>query len=154
MINGVKIKQLKVHQDIPDTDQTQDLGVLMEVVRDDEGLLSKFGQSTMSIAPQGTIKAFHHHKYQDDLWFIASGKAKIVLYDTRKDSPTFKESQVIEAGENDYKVVLIPIGVAHGYKVLSKEPVILFYHTTKSYDAKNPDEERLAWDYLGKEIWE
>lgn len=154
MIHGVKIKQLIVHKDVPDTDQTQELGILMEVVRDDDTLLSKFGQSTMSVAPTGTIKAFHHHKYQDDLWFIASGKARIVLYDTRESSPTYKKIQIINAGEGDYKVVLIPVGVAHGYKVLSKEPVILFYHTTKSYDAKNPDEERLPWDILGANVWE
>lgn len=154
MISGVKIKELKVHKDIPDTEQTAEIGILMEVVRDDDKLLSRFGQSTMSVAPYGTIKAFHFHKHQDDLWFIASGQAKIVLFDTRESSSTHKQVQIIKAGEGDYKAVLIPVGVAHGYRVLSKEPVILFYHTTKSYNPKNPDEERLSWDFLGKEIWE
>ena len=41
---------------------------------------------------------------------------------------------------------IIPVGVAHGYKVLSDEPVLLFYHTTESYSPDNPDEERIAWN--------
>lgn len=147
MINGVKIKQLKIHQDIPDADQPNiEPGFLMEVLRDDDNLLKKFGQTIFTVANSGTIKAFHWHKKQDDLWFVATGKARIVLYDLREDSPTKGETQVIFAGKDGYKLVLIPVGVAHGYQVLSKEPVLLFYHTTESYDVDDPDEERLAWN--------
>lgn len=147
MIEGVKIKQLKVHQDIPDTEEQQGkLGFLMEVLRSDEGLLKKFGQSTFTVAYQGTIKAFHWHEKQDDLWFVATGKALIVLHDLRADSPSYRQTQTITAGADDYKLVMIPVGVAHGYKVLSEEPVLLFYHTTEAYDAKNPDEKRIAYN--------
>lgn len=147
MIEGVKIKILKVRKDIPDTQDAQPRqGFLMEVLRDDEGLMSKFGQSTFTVAYQGTIKAFHWHKKQDDLWFVATGKAMVVLHDLRKDSPTFKQTDTIIAGEEEYKLIVIPVGVAHGYKVLSEEPVLLFYHTTESYAAANPDEERIPWN--------
>lgn len=70
----------------------------------------------------------------------------IVLHDLREDSPTRGETQVLFAGADDYKLILIPTGVAHGYKVLNEEPVLLFYHTTEPYDVKNPDEKRLAHD--------
>lgn len=147
MIDGVKIKQLIVRQDIPDTDEaTEKPGFLMEVLRDDENLLTKYGQTTFTVAYKGTIKAFHYHEKQDDLWFVATGKAMIVLHDLRPESPTYGETQVINAGTDDYKLVVIPIGVAHGYKVLSDEPVLLFYHTTESYNAKEPDEKRMAYN--------
>ena len=147
MIDGVKIKELKVHQDIPDREEGKEKpGFLMEVLRDDDELLKKFGQTTFTVAYEGTIKAFHYHKKQDDLWFVATGKAMVVLHDLRNDSPTKGETQVIYTGKDDYKLILIPEGVAHGYKVVSKEPVLLFYHTTESYDAENPDEERLPFD--------
>ena len=59
-IDGVKIKNLKVHQDIPDVqERITKKGFLMEVLRDDDDLLSKFGQSTFTVAYKGTIKAFH-----------------------------------------------------------------------------------------------
>ena len=72
MIDGVVIKPLKVWRDIPDTPVTseQQPGFLMEVLRDDDGLLSRFGQSTFTVAYRGTIKAFHWHKKQDDVSVI------------------------------------------------------------------------------------
>ncbi|USN53950.1 MAG: dTDP-4-dehydrorhamnose 3,5-epimerase family protein [Candidatus Nomurabacteria bacterium] len=147
MIEGVKIKKLTVHQDIPDRDEDVGKpGFLMEVLRDDDMLLQRFGQSTMTVAYEGTIKAFHYHEHQDDLWFVATGKAMVVLHDLREDSPTKGETQVLFAGKDDYKVIVIPIGVAHGYKVMSQDPVILFYHTTSSYNPANPDEKRLKYD--------
>ena len=147
MIEGIKVKILKVHPDSQDVDQPGvQPGYLMEILRDDEGLLKKFGQSTMSVAYPGTIKAFHWHEKQDDLWFIATGKAVVVLYDQRTDSPTRGQTEVITAGRDDYKMIVIPAGVAHGYKALGGEPVILFYHTTESYNAASPDEKRLAWN--------
>ena len=147
MIEGVKIKNLIVHQDIPDTkDENPEKGFLIEILRNDDGLLNKFGQSTFTIAYQNTIKAFHWHKKQDDLWFISSGRAFVVLYDLREKSPTYTKKQIISAGKNDFKLILIPHGVCHGYKVVSKEPVALFYHTTESYDINNPDEFRIPFN--------
>lgn len=147
MIEGVKIKILKVHQDIPDMEQPGvKPGFLAEILRDDDGLLTKFGQSTFTTAYKGTIKGFHYHEKQDDLWFVATGKALVVMHDLRKDSPTFGETQTVQAGKDDYKLIVIPTGVAHGYKVLSDEPVILIYYTTEMYDPKEPDEKRIAYD--------
>ncbi len=150
-IDGVKVKKLKVWQDTPDLEQ-KDVkpGIFIEVLRDDDKLLKKFGQSNFTIATQGTIKAFHSHKYQDDLWFLATGRAAIVLYDGRKNSPTFGDTQVIYGGVDDYKLVFIPVGVVHGYKVLSKEPVLLFYHVTHAYNRTKPDE--LRFDPYDKTI--
>jgi len=151
VIIGVKIKKLKIFKDkIEVGEKINKPGFLMEVLRTDEGLLKKFGQTTFTKAYSGTIKAFHMHKHQDDLWFVASGKAKIVLCDMRKKSRTYKKVQEIISGENEYKLVLIPSGVAHGYQVISKGPVLLFYHTTKPYNKNNPDE--IRFPYNDKEI--
>ncbi len=147
MIDGVKTKKLKIHKDIPDTNNSDEKpGHLMEVLRDDDGLLQKFGQTTFTIAHPGTIKAFHWHKKQDDLWFFAQGKAMVVLHDLRDNSPTKGETQTILADENEPQLILIPIGVAHGYKALGDKPVLLFYHTTEAYNAAEPDEERLPYN--------
>ena len=147
MIQDVKIKILKVHQDVPDVEQENiKPGFLMEVLRADDEIYKKFGQSTMTVAYQGTIKGFHYHEVQDDMWFVATGRALIVLHDLRPDSPTFKQTETMYAGQGDYKLISIPVGVAHGYKVLSEEPVILFYHTTEPYNKDNPDEQVIPFD--------
>ncbi len=148
MINGVLIKNLKVYQDTHTQGEEVVVkpGFLMEVLRADDNLLSKFGQSTFTYTHPGTIKAFHWHKKQTDIWFIASGRALVVFYDIRKDSPTYGETMELIAGKDDYKLMVIPPGVAHGYKVLGDEPVMLFYHTTECYNKENPDEERIPYN--------
>lgn len=147
MINGVVIKQLRVFPDAVEPGElVQRPGFLMEILRGDEGLLKQFGQTTFTVAYKGTVKAFHWHRKQDDLWFVATGKAAVVLYDLREDSPTKGKTDIIYAGQDEYKLIVIPVGVAHGYKVLSDEPVLLFYHTTMPYNPQRPDEERIPSD--------
>lgn len=135
-IDGVKIKILTTHL-------TED-GYFRELVRDEDGFLEKLGQTSISLAHPGFIKAFHFHKKQDDLWYIVSGQVRTVLYDTRENSPTFKQTQVVIMGESEPKIVLIPKGVAHGYQVLGSKDAVLLYHTSQHYDPN--DELRIAYD--------
>lgn len=137
-IHDVVIKKLVTHAD--------DRGYLREVLRDDDGLLSRFGQTTITMTYPGVIKAFHWHKNQDDLWYVASGMARVVLYDRRSDSPTHAQTQVVYAGEDNPVLIAIPAGVVHGYQVLGTKPVLLLYHTTQSYSLDDPDEERIPFD--------
>lgn len=147
MIDGVVIKNLIERKDIPDLEQKGvEPGFLLEILRADDSFFKKFGQSTMTVANAGTVKAFHYHERQDDLWFAATGRAAIVLHDLRENVPSYKKTEVIYAGKNDYKLVVIPMGVAHGYKVVSEEPVLMFYHTTEPYNPQSPDEKRIAFD--------
>ncbi|MED4206764.1 dTDP-4-dehydrorhamnose 3,5-epimerase family protein [Neobacillus mesonae] len=139
MIQGVKIKEILKHCD--------DRGFFAELVRDDEpGLLSKFGQASWSMSYPGVIKAFHYHEKQDDLWFFPSGNAQVVLYDLRPDSPTSGKTNVYYMGEENPILLLIPKGVAHGYRVLGQNPAVIIYFTTQSYNPADPDEKRIPWD--------
>ncbi|MCL6563988.1 MAG: dTDP-4-dehydrorhamnose 3,5-epimerase family protein [Firmicutes bacterium] len=137
-IAGVVVKKLVRHHD--------DRGFFQEILRDDDGLLRRFGQASLSMSYPGVIKAFHYHERQDDLWFFPSGMAQVVLYDLRPDSPTRGITQVLYAGEHNPILILIPVGVAHGYRVLGPDPATIIYFTTESYRPENPDEKRLPWN--------
>mgnify|MGYP005851944433 CR=1 FL=1 len=137
-IHDVVVKKLITHAD--------DRGYVREVLRDDDGLLERFGQTTITKTYPGVIKAFHWHKNQDDIWYVAQGMARVVMHDLRRDSPTHGETQVVHAGEDNPVLIFIPRGVAHGYQVLGDKPVLLFYHVTQSYDPDDPDEERIPFD--------
>jgi len=137
-IHDVVIKKLVTHSD--------DRGYFREVLRDDDHLLTRFGQTSFTKTYPGVIKAFHWHEQQDDLWYVADGMARVVLYDRRPDSPTRGVTQVIFAGEDNPLLIYIPIGVAHGFQVLGNKPVMLFYHVTQSYDPQAPDEMRIPFD--------
>lgn len=100
MISGVKIKKLKV---IPD-----ERGRLMEILREDDELFSRFGQVYMTTAYPGVVKGWHYHKKQFDNMAVVKGMMKIVLYDGRKDSVTFGELNEFIAGEHNPILVHIP----------------------------------------------
>lgn len=138
MIQGVKVKHLARHPD--------DRGFFQEILRDDDGLLERFGQASMSKTYPGVIKAFHYHERQDDVWFFPVGNAQVVLYDLRQASPTSGETNVFYMGEDNPIVLLIPRGVAHGYRTLGESPAVIIYFTTQAYAPDNPDEKRLPYD--------
>ncbi len=135
-IEGVVVSPLKTYI-------TED-GYFREIVRDEAKLLRKFGQSSVSLTHPGSIKAFHYHKKQDDLWYFPLGRARVVLFDLRKKSKTYKKTQVVMMGQEDPKTLLIPKGVAHGFQVLGKDDALLFYHTTHHYNPR--DEYRISHD--------
>jgi len=139
MIAGVKIRKITTH--------THDRGNFREILRDDDKLLKKFGQASMTVTYPGIIKAFHWHKKQDDLWYAVNGNARVVLYDLRKKSKTHGETMQICVGDNAEPIlIVIPKGVAHGYQVLGKKSFTLIYFTTESFKKNKPDEERIAFD--------
>jgi dTDP-4-dehydrorhamnose 3,5-epimerase len=137
-IHDVVVKKLITHPD--------DRGYFREILRDDDNMLRRFGQTAITKSYPGIIKAFHWHEDQDDVWYVASGMARIVLYDRRPRSQSNGVTQVIFAGDDNPVSVLIPTGIAHGYQVLGNEPVILFYHVTKSYNPAAPDEQRIPFN--------
>lgn len=138
MIEGVVVKRLVRHCD--------DRGFFQEVLRSDEGILSRFGQLSASKTYPGVIKAFHLHKKQDDFWFFPAGNVQVVLHDMRPGSPTRGRTEVIYAGEDNPVGILIPAGVAHGYRVLGPGPAMVVYVTTEPYCAEDPDEIRIPYD--------
>ncbi len=137
-IDGVRVVPLTTHAD--------DRGYFREVFRHDVLTEVTIAQTSVTETYPGVIKAFHWHKKQDDVWYVARGMAQVVLYDRREGSPTRGQTQVIYAGEKNPVLIFVPKGVAHGYRVLGSQPILLVYHTTQTYDAKDPDEQRIAFD--------
>jgi len=146
MIKGVEIKKLKI---IPD-----ERGRLMEILRSDEPIFEKFGQVYMTTAFPGVTKAWHYHKGQDDHFVCVEGKALVALYDMRKDSPTFGQSQDFTLSapdvEGEHLLVKIPKGVAHGFTAIDCSQAKIVNIPTKHYNYDKPDEERFPWN--SKEI--
>ena len=138
MIAQVRVKQLKVLAD--------ERGRLMEIMRADDELFLGFGQVYITTAYPGVVKAWHYHKLQDDLWVCASGMIRAGLYDLREGSPTYRQTQEVYLGEYNPILLRIPVGVAHGYKVVGNQPALLIYFVTTPYNREQPDEYRIPWD--------
>lgn len=135
MIQGVEIKKLKVMKD--------ERGRLMEILRSDDKIFSKFGQVYFTTAYPGTTKAWHYHKKQDDHFCCIAGRMRLALYDARPKSKTRGEINDFELGLDNPQVVKIPKGVYHGFKCVSKEEAIVINVPTYPYNPKKPDEYRI-----------
>ena len=135
MIQGVETKKLRV---IPD-----ERGMLMEILRSDDTFFKKFGQVYLSIVNPGVIKAWHYHKFQTDHFAVIKGMAKVVLYDQRKKSKTYKEINEFFIGEQNPMLIVIPPYVVHGMKGISVEPTYLINCPTELYRYNKPDEFRI-----------
>jgi dTDP-4-dehydrorhamnose 3,5-epimerase len=134
MIDGVKVKQLKI---IPD-----DRGKLMEMLRCDDAVFDAFGQVYFTTAFPGVIKAWHFHKHQSDNFICVAGRIKLALYDGREGSPTKGEINEFYMSLDEPKLVYIPKMVHHGFKTVSTVESMVINVITKVYDYKNPDELR------------
>lgn len=138
MINGVKIKNLK-----PIADER---GRVMEILRADEEIFQKFGQAYITTAYPGVVKGWHRHRLQTDHFVCVSGMMKVVLYDSRKDSPTFGEINEFFIGEHNPQLIVIPNLIYHGFKCLGEEEAIVLNLPSEPYNHKKPDEERLPFN--------
>jgi len=135
MIERVRLKELRV---IPD-----ERGRLMEILRADDEFFEKFGQVYMTTAYPGVVKAWHYHKLQTDNMAVIKGMMKIVVYDARKDSPTYGEVNEFFLGDHNFKLIQIPKMVYHGFKCIGEEEAIVINIPTEIYNYKDPDEYRL-----------
>lgn len=127
MIKGVLIKKVIKHKDKS--------GFFAELVKFGEKTFHEILQTSYSETKPGVIKAWHVHDYSE-IWCIVKGHAKVVLYDLRPDSPTFRKTQVVYAGEDNMKVIAIPGNVAHGYKNIGDKDMGIIYHSSQAYNPK------------------
>lgn len=134
LIQGVKIQPVALWPD--------DRGYFLEIQRIGRGLAGHFPPETSQVSAAlnypGIIKAFHYHLQQTDCWTPAAGMFQVALADLREGSPTYGARNTIYVGAFRTWQILIPPGVAHGYKVVGREPSVLVYMTDRFY---NPSDE-------------
>src|SRR3989338_9900184 len=113
LIEGVKIKKLKV---IPD-----ERGKLMEILRSDEPIFEKFGQAYVTVCKPRIVKGWHYHKVQTDHFVCLQGVAKVVLYDAREHSKTYRQINEFIIGWHHPLLVKIPTFVYHGFTAVGDQ---------------------------------
>jgi len=134
LIEGVRIQPVVFWPD--------DRGYFLELLRLGEGLVGGFAPETTQVSAAlsypGTVKAFHYHLLQTDLWVPAMGMLQVALVDLRRGSRTFGARNTLYVGVLRPWQLSIPPGVGHGYKVIGTDPAMLLYVTDRFYD---PDDE-------------
>jgi dTDP-4-dehydrorhamnose 3,5-epimerase len=140
MINNVVIKKINKYED--------ERGWLAEIYRSDE-INYKPVMAYFSVTKPGIIRGPHEHIYQSDYFiFVGPGDFELYLWDRRKDSQTNGKYMKIEVGENNPTLVIVPPGVVHGYKCVSKIPAYSINLPDKLYRGEKKIEEpdEIRWE--------
>jgi dTDP-4-dehydrorhamnose 3,5-epimerase len=111
-------------------------------------------QMNRSTQFSGSVKAWHLHFEQDELWYVPPESRLIAgLWDVRENSPTKNISMRIPMGGSTNRLIYIPRGVAHGTVNICNEMGVILYFVNAHFNKENPDEHRLPWDSLGADFW-
>ena len=148
LIDGVKVTAYALWPD--------DRGYFLEVARLGQGPAAAFPlastQVSAALSYPGTIKAFHFHKAQTDCWVPVQGLLQVALVDLRKHSSTFGARNTLYIGALRPWQLIVPPGVAHGYKVIGVDSAMLVYLTDRYYNPEDEgriphDDPRIAYDW-------
>lgn len=138
-IDGVRIKAM--------ANVLADNGCLTEIWRRDWGLDDlPVAQVFQKLLGVGGVSAWHAHRHTTDRLFIGLGRAKVVLYDGRVDSPTRGALAEYRLGVERPALLLVPPGVWHGVKALNGRPALIINVVDRAYDYEDPDHWRLPAD--------
>ena len=125
----------------------RDHGIITEIFRpewDPTGL--PVAQIYQSRLYPGAIGAWSCHMKNVDRLFINQGNVKLVLFDGRENSPTFRRINEYHVGDARPAMMVIPIGVWHGLQNLGAADALMLNFPTRSYDYQDPDHYRLPFD--------
>ena len=140
MIEDVRITELRR---IPD-----ERGTVMHMLRADDLHFEQFGEIYFSTAYPGVIKGWHEHTRQTQNYAVIQGMIKLVLYDNRPQSATYRALDEVFTGDQKYCLVTIPPGVVNGYKVIGDRTAVVANCATIPHDPA----EMVRYDPLGKDI--
>ncbi|MBN1491097.1 MAG: dTDP-4-dehydrorhamnose 3,5-epimerase family protein [Phycisphaerae bacterium] len=135
MIEDVCVKPLRVMCD--------ERGRLMEMLRSDDALFKVFGQTYLTTAYPGVVKAWHYHRKQWDHFVVVIGMMKVVLYDSREGSVTRGMVNEFFMGVHNPILLQIPPLVYHGFKCISDHEAVVINTPTEVYQYDQPDEYRV-----------
>jgi dTDP-4-dehydrorhamnose 3,5-epimerase len=109
------------------------------------GINATFLQDNQSRSAQWTLRGLHMQiaQTQGKLVRVSSGSVFDVVVDLRRTSPSFGAWWGVELSAENYRMLWVPPGLAHGILVTSPSADFLY----KCTDLYSPAHERtLAWD--------
>jgi dTDP-4-dehydrorhamnose 3,5-epimerase len=139
LIAGVEVRRAVV--------QTDERGSLCEILDSRWG----FHDAPITYVYQftirpGKVKGWHVHKLHHDRIFLSQGVLKVVLWDSRPESPTYGLVNEIYRTQEQRDLMLIPIGVFHAHQNVGSVDALCISMPTRPYRHDDPDVYRLPLD--------
>lgn len=109
------------------------------------GIRERFVQDNHSCSRRGVLRGLHYQirQAQGKLVRVAEGEILDVAVDLRRSSPKFGAWESVRLSGENKRMLWIPVGFAHGFRVISEKAHVLY----KATDYYAPEHERtLAWN--------
>ena len=109
------------------------------------GIEESFVQDNHSCSSRNVLRGLHYQirQTQGKLVRVAEGEILDVAVDLRRSSPTFARWEAVRLSGENKRMLWIPRGFAHGFRVISEKAHVLY----KATDYYAPEYERtLAWN--------
>jgi dTDP-4-dehydrorhamnose 3,5-epimerase len=109
------------------------------------GIRERFVQDNHSYSGRNVIRGLHYQirQPQGKLVRVVTGEILDVVLDLRRSSPTFGKWQSFTLSGENKRMLWIPLGLAHGFRVVSETAHALY----KATDFYAPEHERaVAWN--------
>lgn len=117
------------------------------------GIRERFVQDNHSYSARNVLRGLHYQirHAQGKLVRVAEGEILDVAVDLRRSSPAFGKWEAVRLSGKNKRMLWIPAGFAHGFRVISEAAHVLY----KATDYYAPEYERtLAWnDPKLKIVW-
>jgi len=100
-----------------------------EKIFEQQGIHTRFVQDNQSSSSYGVIRGLHYQlnpHAQIKLVRVLAGTILDVAVDVRNGSPTYGRHFSIELSAANKRQLLVPIGFAHGFSVLSEQAEVLY----------------------------
>jgi dTDP-4-dehydrorhamnose 3,5-epimerase len=140
-LDGLVLIEPEVHGD--------ERGFLVETFRDevwrDLGIDMEAAQENHSRSGRNILRGLHFQTTPGQAKLVRCLRGRIwdVAVDLRRDSPTYGQWEGHELDDSSHRQLLVPVGFAHGFCVLSEVADVL-YKVSSYYDPET--ESGIAWD--------
>jgi dTDP-4-dehydrorhamnose 3,5-epimerase len=109
------------------------------------GIEEHFVQDNHSCSSRNVLRGLHYQvrQVQGKLVRVVEGEILDIAVDLRRSSPTFSRWEGVRLSGENKRMLWIPRGLAHGFRVISEKAHVLY----KATDYYAPEYERtLAWN--------
>lgn len=109
------------------------------------GIAERFVQDNHSSSRRYVLRGLHYQikQPQGKLVRVVEGEILDVAVDVRRSSPKFGRWEAVRLSSENKRMLWIPVGFAHGFRVISEKAQVL-YKTTDYYAPQH--ERTLAWN--------
>ena len=113
IIEGITVTLLRQIED--------ERGAVFHVLKNTDPHFYKFGEVYFSKVNPGVIKAWKFHKEITQNLCVPYGELKLVIFDDRAESPTYKLiNEFTLDAESNYKLISLPARVWYGFQCVSE----------------------------------